>query len=141
MKKIVALLIAVMMLMSVAALAEGTPTIAFVPKVIGQAWWDYVQKNVEEWATESGYDVIYKGPTEVDAAAQVQIMTDLVNQGVDILCFSPNDPAATEEICKQAREKGIIVIATEAASMENIEDRKSTRLNSSHRCTSRMPYH
>ena len=70
MKKIVALLIAVMMLMSVAALAEGTPTIAFVPKVIGQAWWDYVQKNVEEWATESGYDVIYKGPTEVDAAAR-----------------------------------------------------------------------
>ena len=122
MKKLVALILAVMMLMSVtAALAEKTPTIAYVPKVIGQAWWDYVQKNVEEWAAETGYDVIYKGPTEVDAAAQVQIMTDLVNQGVDILCFSPNDPAATEEICKQAREKGIIVIATEAMGMENID--------------------
>lgn len=122
MKKLVALILAVMMLMSLtAAFAEKTPTIAFVPKVIGQAWWDYVQKNVEEWAAETGYDVIYKGPTEVDAAAQVQIMTDLVNQGVDILCFSPNDPAACEEICKQAREKGIIVIATEAAGMENID--------------------
>lgn len=97
------------------------PTIAFVPKVMGQAWWDYVQKNVEEWATESGIEVIYKGPTEVDAAAQVQIMTDLVNQGVDILCFSPNDPAACEAICKEAREKGIIVIATEASGMENVD--------------------
>lgn len=100
---------------------EDTPTIAFVPKVIGQPWWDNVQKNVEEWAEDNSIDVIYKGPTETDAAAQVQIMTDLVNQGVDILCFSPNDPSACEAICKEAREKGIIVISTEASGMENID--------------------
>ncbi len=101
--------------------ADGEkPTIAFVPKVMGQAWWDYVQSGVESWAASSGYDVIYKGPTEVDAAAQVQIMTDLVNQGVDILCFSPNDPNACEQICKQAMDKGIIVIATEASGMSNV---------------------
>ncbi len=97
-----------------------TPTIAFVPKVMGQAWWDHVQANVEDWASQSGMEVIYKGPTEVDAAAQVQIMTDLVNQGVDILCFSPNDPDACEAICKEAMDKGIIVIATEASGMENV---------------------
>ena len=87
---------------------------------MGQAWWDYVQTGVEAWAAETGYDVIYKGPTEVDAAAQVQIMTDLVNQGVDILCFSPNDPTACEAICKQAMDAGIIVISTEAATMSNV---------------------
>lgn len=97
-----------------------TPTIAFVPKVMGQAWWDHVQENVEEWSEENGIDVIYKGPTDVDAAAQVQIMTDLVNQGVDVLCFSPNDPDACEAICKEAMDKGIIVIATEASGMENV---------------------
>lgn len=101
--------------------AKDTPKIAFVPKVMGQAWWDYVQQGVEEWSADNGIDIIYKGPTEVDAAAQVQIMTDIVNQGVDILCFSPNDPAACEAICKEAREKGIIVIATEASGMENID--------------------
>ena len=98
-----------------------TPTIAFVPKVEGQAWWDYVHSGVDEWAAEKGIDVIYKGPTEIDAAAQVQIMTDLVNQGVDILCFSPNDPDACEAICKEARDKGIIVIATEASGMQNVD--------------------
>ena len=106
---------------SVCAFAESeTPTIAFVPKVTGQAWWDHVQENVEEWAADEGIDVIYKGPTDTDAAAQVQIMTDLVNQGVDILCFSPNDPDACEEICKEAMEKGLVVIATEASGMENV---------------------
>lgn len=96
------------------------PKIAFVPKVMGQAWWDHVQKNVEEWGTANGIEVIYKGPTEVDAAAQVQIMTDLVNQGVDVLLFSPNDPDACEAICKEAIDKGIIVIATEASGMKNV---------------------
>ena len=99
---------------------KKVPTIAFVPKVIGQAWWDYVKAGVEAWSKDNGIDVIYKGPAEVDAAAQVQIMTDIVNQGVDVLCFSPIDPAACEAICKQAKDKGIIVISTEAATMENV---------------------
>jgi simple sugar transport system substrate-binding protein len=93
-----------------------------VPKVIGQAWWDYVGEGVKAWAEENAdiAEVIYKGPAEVDAAAQVQIMTDLVNQGVDALLFSPNDPNACEEICKQAKDAGIIVISTEAATMTNV---------------------
>ncbi len=101
--------------------AKGNPVIAFVPKVIGQAWWDYVRDSgVTKWAEDNGMDVIYKGPTEVDAAAQVQIMTDLVAQGIDVLCFSPNDPDACENICKEAMEKGIVVISTEARSMVNV---------------------
>ena len=125
MKKIIALLLILVLSLSLIACGNGKkgddPVIAFVPKVIGQAWWDYVGTGVAEWAKETGYEVIYKGPSEVDAAAQVAIMTDLVNQGVDILCFSPNDPAACEEICRQAREKGIIVISTEAATMKNVD--------------------
>ena len=83
---------------------------------MGQAWWDYVQSGVEEWSSEKGIDVIYKGPTEVDAAAQVQIMTDIVNQGVDILCFSPNDPHH-EAICKRSQRQRHNRHATEASGM------------------------
>jgi len=101
---------------------KGTPVIAFVPKVIGQAWWDYVRDGgVTKWSQDNGIEVKYQGPTEVDAAAQVQIMTDLVAQGIDILCFSPNDPDACENICKEARDKGIIVVATEASGMKNVD--------------------
>lgn len=102
---------------------EGeTPRIAFVGKVEGQPWWDHVQASVMEWKDETGVDVVYQAPAEVDAAAQVQIITDLVNQGeIDALLFSPNDPDACEAICKQARDQGIIVIATEASGMENVD--------------------
>jgi simple sugar transport system substrate-binding protein len=109
---------------SSATVSEGkdAPVIAFCPKVIGQAWWDYVRDSgVMKWAEENGIEVIYKGGTDVDPAAQVQIMTDLVAQDIDILCFSPNDPDSLENICKEAREKGIIVIATEASGMKNVD--------------------
>ncbi len=125
MKKIIALLLVLVLSLSLIACGNGKkgddPVIAFVPKVIGQAWWDYVQTGVSDWAKENKIEVIYKGPATPDSAAQVAIMTDLINQGIDILCFSPNDPAACEEICKQAREKGIIVISTEAATMKNVD--------------------
>ena len=99
-----------------------TPRIAFVGKVEGQPWWDHVQASVMEWKEETGVDVVYQAPAEVDAAAQVQIITDLVNQGeIDALLFSPNDPDACEAICKEARDKGIIVIATEASGMTNVD--------------------
>ena len=125
MKKIIALLLVLVMVIGLVACGgkkDDKLTIAFVPKVEGQAWWDYVGEGVKAWAAEHPeIEVIYKGPAEVDAAAQVQIMTDMVNQGVDVLCFSANDPNACEEICKQARDKGIIVISTESASMTNID--------------------
>ena len=99
-----------------------TPKIAFVGKVTAQPWWEHVKESVEAWGAENNVEVTYQAPTEIDAAAQVQIMTDLVNQGeIDALLFSPNDPAACEAICQTAREKGIIVIATEASGMENVD--------------------
>lgn len=129
MKRFLSLLLVLVMVMSLAACSsdkpaaeKDKPVIAFVPKVIGQAWWDYVRDGgVMKWAEENGYEVKYQGPTEIDPAAQVQIMTDLVAQDIDILCFSPLDPAACENICKEAREKGIVVIATEASGMTNID--------------------
>lgn len=110
--------------MGVVASAEeaDTPKIAFVGKCEGQAWWDHVKESVDAWGEETGVDVTYQAPAEIDAAAQVQIMTDLVNQGeIDALLFSPNDPDACEAICQEAREKGITVIATEASGMTNVD--------------------
>lgn len=101
--------------------SKGTPVIAFVPKVTNQAWWQYVGTGVEEWADENGMEVIWKGPTEVDSAAQVQILTDMVAQNVDILCVAPIDPTACEAVLKEARDKGIIVISTEASTMQNVD--------------------
>ena len=131
MKKILALVLALVMIFALcacgkqaepaAAAPAGAPKIAYVGQVEGQAWWDYVHEGVVQWAKDTGYEVIYKAPSEVDAAAQIQILTDVINQGIDILCFSPVDPDSCEELLKEARAKGIIVISTEASGMTNID--------------------
>ena len=50
MKKIISMLLMAMLVLSalscVAVAEEDKPTIAFVPKVIGQAWWYYVEAGV-----------------------------------------------------------------------------------------------
>ena len=106
---------------SVAA-ERGTPVIAVVARVIGQPWWDNVRDNgVAKWSQEKGIEVIYKGPTGIDVEEQLQIMTDLVAQGVDIILLCPNDSAAFENICREARENGIIILTHEATGMQNID--------------------
>lgn len=124
MKRLLSLMLVTILLLTLSgtALAEkGTPVIAFVPKLTNQPWWERAIDGVEQWAKDFQMDVIIKGPTEADPAAQVQIITDLVNQGVDILCVAPLDMESCENILKQARDKGIIVIAHEAAGIVNAD--------------------
>jgi len=98
------------------------PRIAFVPKVVGQAWWDHVRDNgVTVWSEQHGIDVIYQGPPDVSVEGQLQIITDLLAQGIDILLFAPNDPDALEAIAAEAREAGVIVITHEASGMRNVD--------------------
>ena len=95
--------------------------IAFVPKITNQAWFQRMEKGANQWATDNNATVIWKGPTEIDSAAQVQIITDLVAQQPDILCVVPLDPTACEPILKKAMEQGIIVITSEAANQVNCD--------------------
>ena len=55
MKKIIALLLVLVMVIGLVACGgkkDDKLTIAFVPKVEGQAWWDYVGEGVKAWAAE-----------------------------------------------------------------------------------------
>ena len=72
-------------------------------------------RGVDAWAKENGIEVMYQGPTEIDVAAQVQIMTDLVAQNTRYPLLLPARPGALAKIsAKKPATKGIIVIATEA---------------------------
>jgi len=136
MKKFLALTISVLLMLGLVACGSSAdqagpggeasnadgPVIAFVPRVVGQAWWDHVRDNgVMAWAAQHGIDVIYQGPANVEVEGQIQIINDLMAQGIDILLFAPNDSAALESIAAEARERGIIVITTEGSGMQNVD--------------------
>ncbi|CUX32661.1 autoinducer 2 ABC transporter substrate-binding protein [Clostridium sp. C105KSO13] len=94
-------------------------TIAVVTKDNTSNWFKRMEVGVNEFGEETGLNVIQKGPANADAASQVQVIDDLINQGVDALCVVPIDPGAIEASLKNAMEQGIVVISHEASNQKN----------------------
>ncbi|MDD3337762.1 MAG: autoinducer 2 ABC transporter substrate-binding protein [Lachnospiraceae bacterium] len=94
-------------------------TIAVVTKDNTANWFKRMEVGVNEFGEETGINVIQKGPANADAASQVQVIDDMINQGVDALCVVPIDPGAIEASLKNAMEKGIVVITHEASNQVN----------------------
>ena len=78
-----------------------------------------MEVGVKEFGEETGINVIQKGPANADAASQVQVIDDMINQGVDALCVVPIDPGAIEASLKNAMDKGIVVVTHEASNQVN----------------------
>lgn len=95
--------------------------IAVVPKLTSIAWFQRMEEGVKEYASETGVDAFYTGPSEGDGALQAQVIEDLISQGVDAICVVPFSTESLEPVLKKAREAGIVVIAHEASGMQNID--------------------
>ena len=81
-------------------------TIAVVVKDGTSDWFKRMQVGVDEFGQTKTVNVIQKGPANADAASQVQLVEDMINQGVDALCIVPIDPGALESVLQKAMEKG-----------------------------------
>ncbi len=98
---------------------ESEWKIALVPKDSTNAWFVRMEVGVKEFAADTGLNAFQKGPAKTDAAMQVQVIQDLIAQGVDALCVVPVDPAALEPVLAEALDKGIVVVTHEASFQEN----------------------
>ena len=59
-------------------------TIAVVTKDNTANWFKRMEVGVKEFGEETGINVIQKGPANADAASQVQVIDDMINQGVTL---------------------------------------------------------
>jgi len=94
-------------------------TIAVVVKDATSDWFKRMQVGVDEFGKAKTVNVIQKGPANADAASQVQLVEDMINQGVDAICIIPIDPGALESVLQGAMEKGIVVVSHEASNLKN----------------------
>lgn len=95
--------------------------IATVVKVDGIAWFDRMREGVKQFGEDTGHKTWMVGPSHSDAAAQVQIVENLIAQDVDAIVIVPFSVEAVEPVLKKAREHGIVVVAQEAASLKNAD--------------------
>ncbi|WKA54408.1 autoinducer 2 ABC transporter substrate-binding protein [Planococcus shixiaomingii] len=89
---------------------EKKVTIAVVPKVASIPYFDAVEDGALEAAEDLGVNVLFKGPAFADAKQQIMIIKELIEQDVDAIAISANDPQELAPVLLEAKEKGINVI-------------------------------
>jgi rhamnose transport system substrate-binding protein len=95
-----------------AAPAYAQTRIALVVKSLGNGFFEAAAKGAEEAAEEIGdVEIIYTGPTEPTAEAQIEVVNTLIAQQVDAIAISANDPDALVPVLQRAMERGITVIS------------------------------
>jgi ribose transport system substrate-binding protein len=100
-----------------ASAADKKLRFAVVPKAMNNPYFDLSRDGCMARAKALGnVECIYTGPIEHEPASQVQIVQDLVTQGVDGLAISVSDAEAAIGVIKQARDAGIAVITFDADS-------------------------
>jgi simple sugar transport system substrate-binding protein len=104
-----------------AAGTSGQYTIATVVKLDGIAWFDRMKEGVRRFGRETGHRCLQLGPSQADAALQVQIIEDLIAQGVNAICVVPFSVEAVEPVLKKARDHGIVVVCHEASNQVNAD--------------------
>ena len=109
---------------TVAALAISASAFAADYKIglsngwIGSEWRtqmiDEAKAAAEAWK-ERGVDVeVVVQSTNVDVPGQIAQVRNFINEGVNAIIINPNSPTAFDPVFAQAKDAGILVIATDA---------------------------
>lgn len=122
MKKFLAILLVLVMSLTLFAAcgkkdsaADGTATYAFVAKDVNNPYMQKVYEGFETACKEIGVTPLYKGPEAATAEKQIEIINQLVNQGVDLIAIAANDADALQPALTAAMDKGIKVISLDSA--------------------------
>lgn len=95
--------------------------IVFVGGETSNQWYAATEAGVVEYAKETGVDFTFRGMASTDPTEAVSIIKDLTAQKVDAILVGVDCQDAVESALAEAREAGILVIATEGAGMTNID--------------------
>lgn len=107
MKKVLAMIFVLAMLVSSVAMAE---TIVVMPKLVGIPYFNASENGVKAAGEELGIDAKYVGPTEADAALQVQMIEDLLVQGIDAIAIAPNDADGVSPVLQKCVADNVLVL-------------------------------
>ena len=111
MKKILAVLIATLMLLTMcsAAMAEETVTIGYLLSDLSNQFFTTLEQGIKARCEELGIEVVGYDSGN-DAANDMTNMEDLINLGVDIILYNPVDSDAGEAVVELANAAGIPVV-------------------------------
>jgi len=96
--------------------------IAVMPKAKGDPYFVSVRAGAEEAAKELGVDLIWDGPTSLDAARQNELAENWITRRVDAIAVAVENKAAISTVLRKARQAGIHVITWDADAEPDARD-------------------
>ncbi len=120
MKKLIALLLAAVMVFAMAACAPaeqqngGKDTYAIVCKDASNPYMKRMVSGFKTACESLGVNFIEKSPETTSAQDQITIVNELIAQGVKAIAIAANDAAALEATLKTATEAGIAIVTLDS---------------------------
>jgi len=98
------------------------PVVAMMPKSKGDPYFISCRAGAEEAAKEAGVDLIWDGPTGLDAAKQNEVVEGWITRGVDAIAVSVENSAGISTVLRKARARGIKVVTWDADAAPDARD-------------------
>jgi rhamnose transport system substrate-binding protein len=96
--------------------------IAMMPKAKGDPYFISCRAGAEEAANELGIDLIWDGPTSLDAAKQNEMIENWITRRVDAIAVAVENREGISTVLKKARERGIPVLTWDADANPDARD-------------------
>lgn len=97
-------------------------TIAVMPKAKGDPYFVSARAGAEEAAKELGVDLIWDGPTSLDAAKQNELVENWITRRVDAIAVAVENKAGISTVLRKARQHGIKVLTWDADAEPDARD-------------------
>ena len=88
-----------------------TLQVVYIPKDTSNAYFNPILEGMQQEAAALNMEVTEVGPASAEASSQIEFIDAAIQQGVDAIAISPNDPETVVPSLKRAMEAGITVIA------------------------------
>ncbi len=102
--------------------AGHRPVIAMMPKAKGDPYFVSVRAGAEEAAKELGVELIWDGPTSLEAAKQNELVENWITRQVDVIAVAVENKAGISTVLRKAREHGIHVLTWDADAEPDARD-------------------
>ena len=98
------------------------PVIAMMPKAKGDPYFVSCRVGAEEAARELGVDLIWDGPTGLDAAKQNEVVENWITRKVDAIAVAVENRGGISTVLRKARGRGIRVLTWDADAEPDARD-------------------
>ena len=102
-----------------AAPSDGSGKHIFMFKSTGNSFGDLMYEGYSEYMNALGYETEYDSPAETTVAAQVQMLDELITQGVASITISTNGDTRYDEVFEKAKAAGIPIISIDSEASVN----------------------